>query len=109
MDAQMKTQEMTSTFPVWDVKLVDGEVPIIQGDTEDIQTALMATVLELGTIPNLPNAGVPWTDFLTGKIVFGELDSYIRESMNNAGMNRFVPDYQIIDDQLYVNVKREGT
>lgn len=83
--------------PVWDLRVKDGAVPIISGDEEYMQTATLAGFLEYGTIPQLPEVGVPWQEFLTKDITFGELDSYIRQSISAAGQDEYYPQYEIDD------------
>lgn len=107
MDAQMKEENLNADYPIWDLKVKDGIVPILSGDREDIQTALMASFIELGTIPQLPEAGVPWTKFLTGEMTFGELDVEIRTSIQNAGKENYRPDYQLNGDKLTLQVTKE--
>lgn len=107
MDAQMKQEEFTNTYPIWDVKVENGVVPIIKEDKEDAQTALMASIIQKGSIPQLPDMGVPWTQFLTGEITFGELDVLIRESIGKAGKDEFRPEYQIDGDRLTLQVTKE--
>ena len=103
----MKAEEFTSTYPVWDIKTEDGIVPIISGDKEDTQVATLACFLQVGTIPQLPEAGVSWTDFLTGVKTFGEIDAQIRESIRNAGKFEYMPIYKIENDRLTLEVGKE--
>jgi hypothetical protein len=107
MDIEMKAEETTPDYPIWDLKTEGGIVPIISGDKEDVQTASLACFLEKGTIPQLPEAGVEWTKFLTDTKTFGELDAEIRESLRKAGMVEFQPNYQIDGDRLTLAVSKE--
>ena len=84
MDIKMKAEEITANGISWDCEVVDGIVPILSAEEEELQDATQAGFLIRGTIPQLPNAGVPWTDFLTKKLTFGELDFYVRESLRKA-------------------------
>lgn len=104
MDLKMKAEEISTAGVSWDCQVADGIVPIIQNDTEDLQCATLAGFLIVGTVPLLPNAGVPWTDFLTGKITFGVLDFYVRESLKNVQKDNFYPQYDIEEDQLTMSV-----
>lgn len=104
MDLKVQAQDITLQGTTWDVEVKDGIVPIISGNEEDLQEATLACFLELGSIPQLPERGVPWTDFLTNNITFGELDSYIRESITDSGKTEFYPEYQIVDDALTLTV-----
>lgn len=104
MDLKMKAEKQTADGIEWDCSVKNGIVPIIVEDEEDLQCATLAGFLIKGTVPQLPDAGVPWTDFLTDKITFGVLDFYVRESLTNVGMNNFYPEYDIQDDQLTMSV-----
>lgn len=44
MDAQMKQEDLTNNYPIWDLEVENGVVPILKDDKEDIQTALLAQV-----------------------------------------------------------------
>ena len=104
MDLKMKAEEITTEGVNWDCEVDNGIVPIILDDKEDLQCATLAGFLIKGTVPQLPNAGVPWTDFLTNKITFGVLDFYVRESLLNVQKDNFYPEYDIEDDKLTMKV-----
>lgn len=105
MDMKMKAEEITaSENPIWDVRVVNGNVPIISGSNEKVQTATLAGFLELGTIPQLPDAGVNWPGFMTGAVTFGEIDSQVRQSIQDAGVPQFSPEYDLIDDRLVMTI-----
>jgi hypothetical protein len=104
MDLKMKAEDITDAGVSWDCEVVKGNVPIIMDDEEDLQCATIAGFLITGTVPQLPDAGVPWTDFLTNKITFGVLDFYVRESMLNVGKDNFYPEYDIEEDKLTMKV-----
>lgn len=106
----MKAETITATAePVWDIKVENNLVPIISGDEENMQNATLAGFLETGTIPQLPSVGVPWQEFLTNGLTFGELDSYIRQSIEAAGQENYYPQYEIDDEnqRLTMTVGRE--
>ena len=104
MDLKMNAEEITDQGVRWDCDVKDGLVPIIKDDEEDLQCATIAGFLIVGTVPQLPEAGVPWTAFLTGKITIGVLDFYVRESLLNVGKDNFYPEYDIEEDQLTMKV-----
>lgn len=104
MDMKMKAEEITTAGTEWDVKVQDGIVPIITGDEESLQCAIQAGFIIKGTIPQLPDVGVPWTDFLTKKITFGTLDYYVRDSLQKVGKETFLPQYDIENDQLTMSI-----
>lgn len=104
MDLKMKAEDITTSGVSWDCDVQNGLVPIITDDKEDLQCATLAGFLITGTVPQLPEAGVPWTDFLTGKITFGVLDFYVRDSLLNVGKDNFYPEYDIEEDQLTMSI-----
>lgn len=104
MDLKMKAEDITDAGVSWDCEVVDGNVPIISDDKEELQCAILAGFLITGTIPQLPNAGVPWADFLANKISFGVLDFYVRESLLNVGKDNYYPEYDVEDDKLTMSI-----
>ena len=104
MDLKMQVEKMTDDGPEWDCDVENGIVPIITDDTEDLQCATMAGFLITGTIPQLPEAGVPWTDFLKGTISFGVLDFYVRQSLLNVGKDNYYPQYSLDKDKLTMSI-----
>lgn len=109
MDLKMKAEETTVDGVSWDCEVSDGIVPIITDDKEDLQCATLAGFLVKGTVPQLAEAGVPWTDFLTGKVGFGVLDYYVRQSILNVGEDNYYPEYDIDEDQLTMKVGKIET
>ena len=104
MDLKMRTEVITTEGVTWDCDVENGIVPIITDDDEDLQCATLAGFLITGTVPQLPEAGVPWTDFLTKKISFGVLDFYVRESLLNVGKDNYYPEYDVEDDKLTMSI-----
>lgn len=94
-----------SSFPTWDFAVTSGVVPFISGNPGNVQAAEMAAFIQLGSIPQLPNVGVPWAEFLTKGVTFGDLDAAIRQSAFNAGVSNFVPNYDILNSRLVVTMQ----
>lgn len=103
----MRAEDFSGEYPIWDLKTEGSIVPIISGDKESIQIATLACFLEKGTIPQLPEAGVEWTKYLTGAKTFGELDAEIRESLRKADKIEYQPNYSIEGDRLTLAVSKE--
>lgn len=94
-------------FPTWDL-YVDGTiVPFITGDAGDAQGAGVTAYLQLGTIPQLPTIGVPWTEFLTGEVGFGVVDASIRKTLVYAGITNYYPNYDIVNDNVIVKMEKQ--
>lgn len=109
MDLKMNAEEIKDSGITWDCKVQNGNVPIISGDEEDLQTATLGVFLIKGTIPLLPDAGVPWTEFLSKQISFGELDYYVRDSLFKVEKETFSPQYNIDKDKLTMSIgKTQG-
>ena len=107
MDMQMAAERQgANNYLIWDVKVVDGNVPIITGILEEQQIATLAGFLETGTIPNLPLMGVPWMQYLTKEISFGDLDVAVRDSLQKAGADGYQPEYDIEGDKLTMSIGR---
>ena len=104
MDLKMNAEDITDAGVSWDCDVQNGNVPIIKDEKEDLQCATIAGFLITGTVPQLPEAGVPWTNLLTGKITFGVLDFYVRESLQNVGKDDYYPEYDIEGDKLTMKV-----
>ena len=108
MDLRMKVQQQSeSENPVWDVEINKGIVPIITGKIEHLQNAVLAGFLELGSIKQLPEAGVDWPGFITGVVTFGEIDSAVRDSLLKAGRSDFYPQYELEDEKLIMTIGTE--
>lgn len=106
MDLKMNAEDITITGVVWDCSVKDGIVPIVTGDEEGLQCATMAAFLIQGTIPQLPNAGVPWTRYLEQKLTFAEIDYYIRDSLFKCDKANYYPEYDISNDKLTMSIGR---
>lgn len=104
MDLKMNSEKIDNAGVEWDCKVVGGEVPLIMEDEEDLQCAVMAGFLVKGTVPLIPDAGVPWTDFLQKKISFAELDFYVRESLIAVEKETFYPEYGVENDKLVMTI-----
>ena len=94
-----------NSFPKWDLDVSSGVVAFISGDPGNVQAAAMAAFIQLGSIPQLPTIGVPWVEFLTKQATFGDLDAAIRQSVANAGVSNFSPQYDIVNGNLTVTMK----
>lgn len=108
MDLKMNAEKISfDKNPIWDVKVVEGIVPIIWGEEEDMQGATLACFLERGLVKQLPHVGVPWSEFLTKKITFGEVYSAVRQSIADADKSFFMPSYDIENEKLTIKVGKQ--
>jgi hypothetical protein len=108
MEAQMSTETTIDGLLYWDfyVDTDQGIVPFLDEENEKNQEAAIAVYLTKDSTPQLSGSGqyVDWLGFFTNEISFGELDSNIRTSLNNAGLNEYYPSYAIENDQLKVGL-----
>jgi hypothetical protein len=106
-DAQMSNTEATvNSYPTWDFVVKDGKVPYITGDDADKQAAEVACFMQRGTVAQLPNIGVDWLSFFMQTITFGDLDAMIQQSMLNAGIKNYFPNYSSTGDKLLLTLQR---
>lgn len=91
----------TANLPVIDLEVPAAPtghhiVPILTGTLAAAQEAQVLCIMVLGSIPQLPSAGVDWPGFLAGTNEFGALDASIRANLNAGGQGgTFYPDYSI--------------
>jgi hypothetical protein len=104
MDIKMNSS--TGTPPIWDLLSVDGIVSFITGDEETLQAAQLSAYLNLNSTPQLPGQGTDWIGFFTGGTSFGEVDSQIRNNINNSIATGYYPEYELINNRLSVMMKR---
>lgn len=106
MDLQMSssTEQTGTSFPTWDFNVVAGVVPLISGDLERVQTAAMAAFIQVGSVPQLPEVGVPWAEFLTGGATFGDIDAAIRKAALASNVSEFQPVYDFENGRLTVTM-----
>ena len=108
MDAQMDSSTKSPTsYQEWDYAVVNGIVPILEGEQEKAQSATMAAFLQLGTIPQLPEEGVDWTGFFTGDVPFNEIDNSIKNNLATLGLVDYYPTYDTINDSLVAQVGKQ--
>lgn len=106
MDLKMSssTLQTPTSFPLWDFAVEDGIVPLINGNEERVQTAAIAAFLQVGSIPQLPTAGVPWAEFETNGATFGDIDAAIRKAAIACGVSDFQPQYEFENGNLTVTM-----
>jgi len=107
-DAKVEGSELVpGKYPTWDLKVVNGIVPLISGDEEEAQRASVACFLQVGTIPQVPYAGVDWASFFLGRSSFGVLDTQVRSAIADSGAVDYEPYYDVVGDMLYTKIRKE--
>lgn len=107
MDALTVTYTNELKERIWDFQITaEGTLATIETKAETQQRATVASFLQRGTIPQLPNTGVQWAEFLTGSILPAELNSQILENIHElADTYSYTPKYTTKDGRLYVNIE----
>ena len=89
----------------WDFKVKDGKLCWFDYSSATQQRSIIATYLQRGTIPQLPDVGNQWVEFLTGTVAPNELNTQIRNSiMDMTGELSYLPKYNEVDGKLTVEV-----
>lgn len=108
MDFFVKTYTTTEKEPIQDFAITNkGELKTIFGENEIEQRAILSAFLQKGSIPQLPETGVEWAEFVTGDITPAEINSQVLKSIHEcANTYSYLPYYSYIDDKLLVSIKR---
>jgi len=100
------SQSIPNQFQTWDYYVSNGIVPILEDSPEDEQAAMIAAYLQKGTVPQLPDSGIPWVEFFTGEVQFNEVDGAIKQALNSIGLTSFYPSYDLVNDNLICKVSK---
>jgi len=109
MDALLEgsQQRTASAYQTWDFATKGDIVPIITGDNADAQGAAVTAYTQRGTIPQLPEEGIPWVESLTGLATFGEVDNTIRQNLIANGHDDFQVDYSLVNEGITAKVSKK--
>ena len=87
MDALLtNTQSIQGIYPYWDFQVVGNIVPILQGQIEQSQEAIVIAYTQKNLIPQLPDVGINWTGLLSGNENFSSIDVAIVQGLSQAGL-----------------------
>ena len=107
MDIKVKTIDVNNDgLPFLDFEVSNGIVPIIEPELEKLQRATLSSFLIKGTVPTLPEVGVPWNTFLTGTFEFTGVDTSIQENLQAVDCSEFYPDYTLVNGRLQVTITK---
>lgn len=96
MDALLtNTQTVQGTYPYWDFQVAGNIVPILLGQIEQSQQAIVIAYTQKGLIPQMPTVGVNWTGVLAGSENFSSIDVDIVAGLNTAKLP-YRPYYSIV-------------
>lgn len=89
----------------WDFKVKNGILQTVDYTVATKQRSIIATYLQRGTVPQLPDVGNQWVEFITGTIMPNTLNGQIRKSiMELTGQLAYMPKYSEDNGQLKVEV-----
>ena len=98
------TTNTANTNKTWDYYIKDGIVPILEGTPENDQKAAISGYLQRGSIPQLPESGIQWTEYFLGEIGFNDIDNQIKNALNSEGLTLYFPTYDLVNDQLITKI-----
>ena len=107
MDFEMISYKDEDTHEnIWDFKVKNGILQTVDYTSATHQRSIIATYLQRGTIPQLPDVGIQWVEFMTNTVMPNELNVQIRQSiMNFSGELSYMPKFSEEDGKLVVEVK----
>ncbi len=92
---------------LWDFKVKNGILQIVDHDNALEQRSFVATYLQRGTIPQIPSAGNQWVELMTSQISPQALNSQIRQSIiDYTGGISYLPKYSDKDGKVVVEVTK---
>lgn len=102
-----KTINETTKEPIVDfVPTKDGQLQVLYAENAVKQRAVLASFTQRGSIPQLPNVGIEWVEFLTEQRSPAEINSQIFDAMHDyADTYDYVPKYNTEDDKLTVTIE----
>lgn len=102
-----KTINETTKEPIVDfVPTKDGQLQVLYSNEAVKQRAIVSSFTQRGSVPQLPNVGVEWVEFLSEARSPAEINSQIFDAMhNNANTYAYVPKYETTKDELIVTIE----
>ena len=84
----------------------DGQLQILYAKNAVKQRAILASFTQRGSIPQLPDVGVDWAEFLTEQRSAAEINSQIFTAMHEyADTYDYIPNYETTKDKLIVTIE----
>ena len=102
-----KTIDPISKEPILDfTSTEEGCLQELYAENAVKQRAVLISSVQKGTIPQLPEVGVEWTEFITGQVSPAEINSQIMDVMHRyADTYNYVPKYETENDRLVVTIE----
>ena len=102
-----KTVDVNTKEPIVDfVPTKDGQLQAIYAENAVKQRAVLASFTQRGSVPQLPDVGVDWVEFLTEQRSAAEINSQIFDAMHEyANTYNYIPKYETTKDKLTVTIE----
>lgn len=108
MDLFVQSYTNNAKEPIIDFEVTGkGELSVLSGEAEVSQRAVVASFLQKGTIPQLPNTGVEWAEMLVGQVSPAEVNSQIMKQIHEcADTYSYLPKYSSLDNRIVVSIEQ---
>lgn len=84
----------------------EGQLQVLYANEAVKQRAIISSFVQKGSIPQLPNVGVEWVEFLSESRSPAEINSQIFDAMHNyADTYDYIPKYETSNDKLTVTIE----
>lgn len=84
----------------------DGQLQVLYAENAVKQRAVLSSFTQRGSIPQLPDVGIDWVEFLTEQRSAAEINSQIFTSMHEyANTYDYIPKYETSNNELTVTIE----
>lgn len=106
MDFMLDEYQHDDLTPMIDFAISDdGELSLLNTKAEEQQRVIVSAFTQRGSIPQLPESGVQWAEYLTQQISASELNAQIMNAIQNCGGSfAYRPEYTTLNDKLFVRI-----
>lgn len=108
MDLFVKSYVDENKEPILDFEITGkGEFSTLSGESEVAQRAIVASFLQKGTIPQLPETGVEWAEMIVGQVSPAEVNSQIMKQIHEcADTYSYIPKYSSVNNRVVVSIEQ---
>ena len=109
IDLFVQSYTNSNKEPILDFEVTKtGELASLFGQSAIKQRAVVASFTQRGSIPQLPETGVEWSELLTELVSPANVNSEIFEAIHNcADTYEYLPQYTVVDGKLIVDIKEQ--
>lgn len=102
-----RTIDAQTKEPIIDiVPTKDNQLQVLYANNAIKQRAVLASFTQKGSIPQLPNVGIEWVEFLTEQRSAAEINSQIFDAMHEyADTYDYIPKYDTSNDRITVTIE----